>query len=78
MQSTRWRGRRAALVLAAAIAVGTTQAHETLYLDDGRVYLGEVRDGRPHGEGRMRTCLVSVFSATHNQRLDGGFPTDPP
>ena len=53
MRSTRWRWTRAALVLAAAIAVGTTQAHETLYLDDGRVYLGEVRDGRPHGEGRM-------------------------
>ena len=53
MRSTRWRWTCAALVLAAAIAVGTTQAHETLYLDDGRVYLGEVRDGRPHGEGRM-------------------------
>ena len=39
MRSTRWRWIRAALVVATAIAVGTTQAHETLYLDDGRVYL---------------------------------------
>ena len=53
MPSTRWQWTRAALVVAAAVAVGTTQAHETLYLDDGRVHLGEVRDGRPHGEGRM-------------------------
>ena len=75
MQSTRWRGMRAALVLAAAIAVGTTQAHETLYLDDGRVYLGEVRDGRPHGEGRMLWPSGAVHVDTWSDGMRHGAGT---
>ena len=42
----------AALILGATMATGAA-AHEVLYLDAGRVYRGEVLDGRPHGEGRM-------------------------
>ena len=75
MQSTRWRGMRAALVLAAAIAVGTTQAHETLYLDDGLVYLGEVRDGRPHGEGRMLWPSGAVHVDTWSEGMRHGAGT---
>ena len=53
MGTTRRRGVRTALILAAAIAAGATQADEVLYLAEGRVYRGEVLDGRPHGDGRM-------------------------
>ena len=53
MDKTRSRGVRTALILAAAIAAGTADSHEVLYLADGRIYRGEVVEGRPHGEGTM-------------------------
>ena len=51
MQTRRNWG--AAVALAAAIGCTYASADEVLYLDDGRVYRGDVVDGRAHGEGRM-------------------------
>ena len=43
-----------ALILGAAMAAAAAAgADEILDLGDGRVYRGEVLDGRPHGEGTM-------------------------
>ena len=58
-------GARATLVLAATlIATATATAHEVLYLTEGRVYLGEILDGRPHGEGRMIWPSGAVHTGT--------------
>ena len=53
----------AALILGATMAAGAA-AHEVLYLDAGRVYRGEVLDGRPHGEGRMIWPRGAVYIGT--------------
>ena len=58
-------GTRAALILIATlVATATATAHEILYLTEGRVYLGEILDGRPHGEGRMIWPSDAVHTGT--------------
>ena len=60
----RRRCAREALILAAVVAARTADAHDVLYLDEGRVYLGEVLEGRPHGEGRMVWPSDAVHTST--------------
>ena len=62
METTRRRSARAALMLAAAITAAPVHAHEILYLSEGRVYRGEVRGERPHGEGRMLWPSGAIYA----------------
>ena len=68
MNIARTRRQAAALILAATLVHGA-DAHEVLYLEDGRVYRGEVVDGRPHGEGRMIWSDNRTYEGTWK---DGG------
>ena len=55
-----------AWVIAAATVAATAAAgvQEVLQLPEGRVYRGEVRDGPPHGEGRMIWSSGAVHTGT--------------
>ena len=71
------RGR--ATILASAIAAGATQAHEILYLIDGRICRGNVVDARPHGNGRMiwPNCALYVGEWSRYARHGAGTYREP-
>ena len=49
------------LILGATMA-GAAEAEEILYLSEGRVYRGEVLNGRPHGEGTLTWPSGAAYS----------------